>query len=108
MKLVGKAFKGNRNGADGVYVVAGYLDEFDRNDEDEPEFDLDCEWMTSTQARQLANKLMALAEKADKMAGKLCKNHPTYQAKRAPTADCEACWAAWDKSWNNAARNGGQ
>lgn len=106
MKLVGKAFKGNRYGTDGVYVVAGYVDEFCCSDEDEPEYEFS--WMTSTQARRLAKKLMALAEKADKMAGKLCRNHPTYQAKRAPTAECEECWTAWDKSWHNAARNGGQ
>lgn len=116
MKLVGKSFKATSNGVSGYYVVAGYIDE----DESvgEPEFELDCKWMTPSQARVMSKKLSDLADKADEMSKspktiklsdcRICKKHPTYQAKRMPTADCSACDMAWDVSWYNPARRGGQ
>lgn len=28
---------------------------------------------------------------------KLCKDHPTYGAKRRPTRECDGCWKAYEK-----------
>jgi hypothetical protein len=91
MKVKNKIFKG-RNGLDAplkTYIIGGVFEEHEEDDF------LECcglPWMTPAVARRLGN---ALIKAADKVQNRLCDKHPTYKAKRAPTADCEPCRVAW-------------